>query len=221
MTPQVPALYEATVTHVRQAPIRHRFSYRTFYALVDVDDPPRTLAPLARYDRPGDHLDVRAELARSGLTADRIVRLASPRTGGYVFNPISVHWCYAGDGSLTATVAEVHNTYGGRHAYVLQPDDHGRAWTSKRLYVSPFYPVDGEYAIRTPEPSESVSLSVTLHRSDDPPFVATLHGRRCAYTTANLLKLSARYPMAPLRVSALIRRQGLELWGRGLKVHPR
>ncbi len=48
---------------------------------------------LARFER-SDHSDVRALLTEQGVTADRILMLAMPRTLGYVFNPISVFWCY-------------------------------------------------------------------------------------------------------------------------------
>ena len=72
--------------------------------------------------------------------------LASARSGAgrasYVFNPLSTHWCYRADGSLACLVAEVHNTYGQRHAYLLRPDDAGRARrtrssTSRRSSRSP------------------------------------------------------------------------------------
>ena len=59
----------------------------------------------------------------------RVLMLASARSGAgrasYVFNPLSTHWCYRADGSLACLVAEVHNTYGERHAYLLRPDDAG------------------------------------------------------------------------------------------------
>ena len=48
--------------------------------------------------------------------------LTTARTLGYVFNPITVFWAYDQAGARTAVVAEVHNTYGGRHAYLLRPD---------------------------------------------------------------------------------------------------
>ena len=50
--------------------------------------------------------------------------LANARALGHVFNPISIHWCYAADGGLAAVVAEVQNTYGDRHAYLLRPELH-------------------------------------------------------------------------------------------------
>ena len=73
---------------------------------------------LVRFER-SDHSDVRALLTDQGVTADRILMLAMPRTLGYVFNPISIFWCYDAAGGRVAVLAEVHNTYGERHTYLL------------------------------------------------------------------------------------------------------
>lgn len=219
---QTPALYEATVTHTRRAPIRNSFRYRTAYWLYDADAPPRLRWPvraLAGFS-PADHVDLHAALADHGLSADRIVSLAHARTLGYVFNPISVHWCYRDDVRV-AVIAEVHNTYSGRHAYVLQPDAQGLVTVDKSLYVSPFYPVDGHYEIKVSEPQERIAVSVRLVRDGDEPFVATLTARRSPATMRTMGRLALRYPLTPLRTSALIRRQGIALWARGLEVQPR
>ncbi|MBV9098845.1 MAG: DUF1365 domain-containing protein [Frankiaceae bacterium] len=220
-----PTLYEATVTHSRRAPLANQFRYRTAYWLYDADRPPTLRGParlLARFDD-ADHIDVRAALAEHGLSAERIVTLAHARSFGYVFNPISVHWCYlsAADATPVAVVAEVHNTYGGRHAYVLEPDESGDSTVDKALYVSPFYPVDGRYRIRVSSPTERIGVSVQLLREGAEPFVATLSGRRLPVNARTLSRLALRYPLTPLRTSALIRRQGIALWARGLKVVPR
>jgi DUF1365 family protein len=218
-----PALYEATVTHSRRAPIRNRFRYRTAYWLYDADEPPQLGRParlLARFDQ-RDHVDIHTALAEQGLTAERIVTLAHARMFGHVFNPISVHWCYRDGDDPVAVVAEVHNTYSGRHAYVLQPDADGNATVDKAMYVSPFYPVDGTYRIHVSAPDERVAVSVRLDREGHEPFVAALTAVRRPASLRNLLRLTARYPFTPLRTSALIRRQGIALWARGLKVEPR
>ncbi len=78
--------------------------------------------------------------------------LSNARSLGYVFNPLSLFWCHDPDGSLRCVIAEVHNTYGGKHCYLITPDDAGRAETEKRFYVSPFYPVDGFYRMSVAEP---------------------------------------------------------------------
>jgi DUF1365 family protein len=147
----VPALYEAAVTHQRRTPLTNRFRYQAWYWLVDIDDlpqPSRLLRLFARVDR-RDHMDVRALLREAGIQADRVLMLTGARSLGHVFNPISVFWAYDSDGTRTAVVAEVHNTYGDRHAYLLEGEDcaGGFAQVDKEMYVSPFYPVDGHYRI--------------------------------------------------------------------------
>jgi DUF1365 family protein len=104
---------------------------------------------------------------------------------------------------------------------VLRPDGSGFAEADKQLYVSPFYPVDGRYRLHVPEPGDRLTLSVTLHRPDGEPFSATMTGERRSATVWSLLRVWWRYPLAPLRVSALIRWQGIRLWRRGLEVVPR
>ena len=217
----LPVLYVTEIEHTRRAPVANHFRYRASYWLVDFDRLPQhrgILRVLARFE-PSDHSDIRAFLAEHGIEAKRVLMLASPRTFGYVFNPISVFWSYGANEKQSAVVAEVHNTYGDRHTYLLQPDEHGRSRVNKEMYVSPFYPVDGYYDIRVSEPGRSVSVTVTLHREDDLPFVATLRGERRAAGPLSVVMSSLIYPA--LRTSILIRWQALRLWLRGLKVQTR
>ncbi len=214
----VPALYAAQVTHTRRSPIANQFRYDASYWLVDYDQLPQPIGlkgHLARVDS-SDHSDIRALLTEHGIDAERILMLAMARTLGYVFNPISVFWCYDAGTAAVAVVVEVHNTYGGRHAYVLRPDEKGRSKVDKALYVSPFYAVDGFYDIRVSEPGATVSVTVTLHPDDDAPFVATLQGQRSTPSLVNVLRSSLTKPA--LRVALLIRWQAVRLWVRGLEV---
>ena len=121
--------------------------------------------------------------------------------------------------SVVAVLAEVHNTYGRSYTYFLKPDEKDIFTVEKMMYVSPFYPVDGQYDIRVSEPTSSVSVSVTLRRENDSPFVATLHGERRNARLASLVRRSLRRPA--LRVAFLIRWQAFRLWRRGLRVQPR
>lgn len=228
------ALYEATVRHVRSEPVRNAFAYGGYYWLIDLDDPPRLprgLGFLARFD-PRDqggspHGGLRApieEFLRGNgvdVHGGRILMLAHARVLGHVFNPITVYWCRAPGGALRAVVAEVHNTYGGRHRYLLRVDARGRARVPKELYVSPFNPVDGEYRLALPEPGERLDLTVTLHRTGAAPFTASVRGHRRPATLRSLLRLSARHPMTPLVGAARIRLQGIRLLLRGLPLVPR
>jgi DUF1365 family protein len=231
VTTVVPALYETTVQHVRQTPFRHAFSYRSYWWLVDLDQLPvlpRGLRALARFraaDHVGSGATIRAGidevLAAEGLSADRVLMLANARTLGHVFNPLSLHWCLDATGEVVAVVAEVHNTYGGRHAYVLRTDTEGRATTDKAFYVSPFHQVDGSYAMRLPLPGEDLRVDLTYTRPGAKPFVATVRGTRAPVTTGTVLATALRHPFSTRLVSLRIRVQGIRLWLRRLPVVPR
>ena len=228
------ALYDCRVRHVRRGPVANDFTYGTYQWLVDLDDLPRlprALRGLARF-LPADHLgdpgrtireNIEEYLADRGvdLGRGRILMLTNARSLGHVFNPLTVFWCHDVTGQEVCVVAEVHNTYGGRHCYLLFPDRHGRAEAAKEFYVSPFLPVAGSYRMRLPEPGARVDVSIRLDLPGHPPFVAVLRGTRRPATTAHLLRLLARHPFPTLVISARIRWQGIRLYLRGLPVVPR
>ncbi len=241
-----PALYDVSIRHTRTHPLRHGFEYGADLWLVDLDDVaagrlaqdgrlPRWLRAQVRFEA-ADHLgdparsikDNVAEFARLHGVDDvaRVLMLASPRSGpgrrvSHVFNPLSTHWCYRADGSLACLVAEVHNTYGERHAYLLRPDDAGRAAADKTFYVSPFFAVSGRYRMRFSAPGDRLLIAMALTDGDRTPFTATVRGSARAATVRAVRAATLRRPMTALRVSALIRYQGAKLWLRGLPVHVR
>nr|WP_296781041.1 DUF1365 domain-containing protein [Rhodococcus sp. (in: high G+C Gram-positive bacteria)] len=223
------AIYSTTIEHIRTAPLRNRFRYRSYSWFVDLDDMPRLarwLRPLAGFDS-RDHIgdpdrsireNIEEFLALEDidLGGGRITMLANARVFGHTFNPLSVFWCHDPSGALTCVVAEVHNTYGERYAYLLETDERGSARTSKEFYVSPFNDVDGEYRMRLPEPRERLTLSIVLERDGSPPFVATVAGTRKPATNRTVVLSALAVPLAPLRVVLQIRWQGIRLWARGL-----
>ena len=107
------ALYECRITHVRTAPVRNEFTYRSYQWLVDLDQLPRpgpvlgVLAGFSARDHLGDpDRTIRAnvdEFLRKhdiDLGGGRVLMLAHARVLGYVFNPLSVFWCHHADGTL-------------------------------------------------------------------------------------------------------------------------
>ena len=155
------------------------------------------------------------------LRAGRVLMLANARVLGYVFNPITVYWCHAPNGELACIVAEVHNTYGGRHRYLLRPDSAGRAETAKAFYVSPFFAVEGGYRMRFGEPGSKLNVAIALWQDGQPVFTATLRGARRSASAGAVLRTALRRPLMPQRISALIFRHGVALWLRRLPVIPR
>ncbi|MFE2327468.1 DUF1365 domain-containing protein [Streptomyces sp. NPDC059385] len=231
----IPSLYTCEVTHVRVQPVRHALRRRTYLWLVDIDAlprPPGLLRPLARFEA-GDHFDGRAPTLRAGLDAfltDRgvtdadgqVLMLAHARVFGYVFNPLTLYWCHDRAGRPVCVVAEVHNTYGGRHCYLLRPGVDGRADVDKTFYVSPFFDVEGSYRMRLPLPGERLDLSVQLrHEDGSRPLTATVRGHRRSAGPRGLLAAALTHPWSTLSVTLGIRWHGIRLYLKGLRVRPR
>lgn len=220
-------LYSANLTHVRHRPMTRRFTHRLRLWLVDVDALP---ASRLLSFRAADHLGAPDRSIRTNLTAwlatqgipapGRVLMLTAPRSLGYVFNPLTVYWCEDADGAPSCVVAEVHNTYGERHCYLLRPDERWRAEVGKEFYVSPFFEVAGHYRMRTPPPDDRLSLTIALHQDDGRTFTASLAGRRVGrYTTGRALGYALS--LVPQRMRFLIQRHGIALWLRKLPVVPR
>ena len=232
--PSLPALAEGGVTHDRRVPLRHRFHYRVYQWLVDVDQPPCLpvwLRPFASF-RSADHLGAPDRTIRSNLEdfcgqrgidvrGGRILMLANARVLGHVFDPLSVFWCLDDESRVRCVVAEVHNTYGERHAYLLDVDAAGRASTDKAFYVSPFFTVDGSYDLRFLLDSRRVATTVRLRQSERTVFSAAFSGTLRPATPTRLVSVLVRRPFMTQRVSLLIRAHGVWLWLRRLPVAPR
>lgn len=233
-----PALYRTRVTHLRRAPVHHYFEHKSYSWYIDIDNPPelpRPLRPFARFEArdhfepaPGDGPDtlrrrIDAYLAGQGvhLPGGQVTALLQARVLGYVFNPLSLFWCHDADGVLRAVVAEVHNTYGERHAYLLPPDQDRPTMVPKKLYVSPFNAVDGHYLVRAPRPAEALDVTISLHRDHHPAFVATLRGSRRTASVGQITRLQVTAPLAPLMGALGIRVQGITLWLRHVPLVPR
>ena len=227
-----PWTFGARVTHGRREPVHHGFSYRQPIWLIDLDHVPVARGPfrsLLRFDA-RDHLGDPRDSLRANLDrflADhgeerpsRVLLLTNPRSLGHAFNPLSVFWCLDARGVPGAVVAEVQNTFGERHCYLLHPDAQGSAQAAKALYVSPFFPVDGRYEMRLADPRARLDLAITLHREDRPVFHATLRAGAPA-PVRSIVLAALRNPATGWWVSARIRLQGIRLWRRGVAIAPR
>jgi uncharacterized protein len=232
---RTPALYRTLITHLRRAPVHHYFEHRGYSWYVDLDDLPklpRWVRPFARFDAndhlwggPGDSLRQRVDayLARRGidLQGGTITALIQARVLGYGFNPLSLYWCHDAAGALRHIIAEVHNTHGARHAYLLPPSSDPPAMVSKKFYASPFNGVDGHYLVRAPRPDAELDVRISLHRDNQPAFVATMRGTRRPAGIGELIRLQAVAPLAPLMAALEMRVQSITLRLRRVPVTPR
>jgi DUF1365 family protein len=235
--PTVPSLVVGKVSHRRRTPVTHAFEHSHYQWLVDLDALPRLRWPmrlLAGFDD-RDHLDggrlgggtrgdLERWLSRHGVLLepeDKVLMLAHARALGHVFNPLTVYWCLRPDRSLKALVLEVHNTYGQRHAYLLDVDARGRAEVGKEFYVSPFNDAHGRYTVAVTLGVDRVRTSVALDRDGERVLTAVASGCPVAAKTRTLLSVFGRHPFMTHKVSLLIRWHGIRLWLARLPVLPR
>jgi len=235
-------LYAAQVMHRRLVAPYYRFIYRVFYLLLDIDriDEAAGCSRLFSHNRfnllsfhDADHGDGRpgglrawAEqvLAAQGIALDggRIRLLALPRLFGFAFNPISLWYCEHADGRLRAVIAEVRNTFGERHSYLLASDGAPLAYQQehhkeKCFHVSPFLDVAGRYRFRLTEPAARLRIAIHETRDGRPLLDATLAGERRPLHSAGILRLAAAMPLMTLKVVAGIHWEALKIWLRGAR----
>jgi DUF1365 family protein len=216
-------IYRTTIRHTRRTPFRRTFEHRSHTWLVDLDRLPDH-GLLGRFEA-RDHLgspersirdNVERFLTAHGVdvAGGQILMAAQPRAFGFCFNPISVFWCLDRACEQQAVVVEVHNTYGDRHAYLVHPDQQGRATTAKQMYVSPFHGTDGTYELAVPLPGARLDIAVTLRSDDGAVFSAALTGTATDHGPL-------RAAPATLVGALQIRVHGIWLWLRRLPVRPR
>ena len=240
------ALYRGRVMHARLRPFGHRFAYKVFSLLIDLDRLPEAdrmsaLFSVKRFNLlsfdprdhgPRDGSDLRAHVDQLlkdegvDLGGGRVQLLCYPRVLGRVFNPLAVYYCQDDQGVLKAIVYEVRNTFGGLHAYVapIRSDEiHGeeiRQERDKSFYVSPFLDMDMRYHFRLRPPGDDFSLRILETNSQGPIFSAAMKGNRQPLTNGEVLRACAAVPLLTLKVLAGIHWQALKLWLKGAKYHP-
>jgi len=235
----VNALYHTLVTHARVRPRTHALKYRVAYLLLDLAALPRlklfshnrfNLFSLHDRDYGGGGADAKAwaeeKLRTSGITPDggRILLLTMPRFLGHAFNPISLYFCHAADGSLRAILYEVNNTFGQRHSYLIPVTNNAtpiRQSCDKAFYVSPFMDMDLGYEFTLHPPDETMSLHIAVSDAQGIMLHAAMAGKRAALTDAALLRAALAYPFLGLKVLAGIHWEALFIWAKGIRLRRR
>ncbi len=233
------SLYFGSVFHRRLGRNPHRFRYRLFWLYLDLDELPALDKSLrlfshnrfnlfSLFDRDhGDGSDtglrpqIEALLAESGINTESgpIRLLCMPRTLGYDFNPLSVYFCFHRDGALAALVYEVHNTFGGRHSYVLPTSPAAgvvRRGCDKTFFVSPFLPMGLRYEFQAAPPGETIMVAIRASGPDGPALRAALAGERRDLTDRALLRAAFAVPLVSLKTIVAIHWQALRLMAKGV-----
>jgi DUF1365 family protein len=225
------------VRHRRLKPVGHAFNYGTYFLLLPMRslqaNGPGALARnrpalLSFYDR--DHGDGRGAEQGGGALAwlDELLQAQGildasgevwlhtyPRVLGFAFKPVSFWYCHGVDGALRAIVAEVNNTFGQRHCYLLDQPAYGKELRADKVFsVSPFCQVEGSYRFRF---MRSADLRRTVARVDyddaqGPLLETSVSGTLEPLSAASVRHALWHYPAMTWNELARIHWQALKLW---------
>jgi uncharacterized protein len=229
-----------TVRHTRLRPSKNAFAYPAFYMRLPVHEMKevvRARKGLFGLNQPGvlsfyesDHGDgkgcfrwITQLLADHGISTQGPIWLLSfPRVLGYVFQPVSFWLCHRPDGRLHAVVAEVNNTFGERHVYLLSTAGGigmGQEVSSqKSFYVSPFCEPRGTYRFRFFDQAQRSLMRVDHDDDQGPLLLTSMSGQHVSLGLKSTFKAIAAYPLFTLGVIARIHWQALRLWFKGVRL---
>lgn len=227
------------VMHHRLRPAENRFVYPVFCLRLPLRRLHEAENALFRIDRPGllgfhqrDHGPrdgspllpwIETLLAGRGLPHDgEIILQCFPRLFGFVFNPVSFWFCHDRAGALVAVLAEVNNTFGEHHHYLLHRADGSPIGerdvlrASKRLHVSPFNTVIGGYRFRFRVRDGLAVARIDYDDADGELLRTAIAGRGREWSAPALLGAVLRMPLLTFGVVFRIHWQALRLWLKGV-----
>ncbi len=227
-----------------QRSVSNRFVYHAAYLRLPLSRLDAVAVPLLGIDRP-DVFSVRSRdhgprdgspllpwlqalLDRRGLATvcdGEVILQTMPRIFGHVFNPVSFWFCHDRAGKLRVVLAEVNNTFGEHHNYLVHhPDlrpigDGDQLVVPKCFHVSPFFPVRGEYRFRFQRRGDVHSVAVDLWDDGVRRLGTRLSGRAEPLRAGALARWLVRHPITILGVVARIHWQALRLLMRRATFH--
>lgn len=171
---------------------------------------------------------VRALLVDANVQADGEIWLHTfPRVLGFAFKPVSFWFCHRADGGLAAVVAEVNNTFGERHCYLLAAESGGclrdgqTLQATKVFYVSPFCDTSGCYYFRFLNTPQRVLARVEHHDEVGALLLTSLSGRPRPLSRRTCLRALLAHPLFTLGVIARIHWQALRLFLQRVPLRPK
>lgn len=236
-------IYSVRLVHGRSHPVKHSFIYKLYFFGIDLDE----LSSISKrmlffsYNKANllsicdkDYLNNQTSNIKEKLLTflnktvncnniNRIELITVPRYFCYVFNPVSFYICYRADNTIYCVAAEVNNTYGERHLYILNKkavsglDIDARYVIPKEFFVSPYNGVVGEYEFLFSVNNQDLDIRINVLNQDKPFLTTHMLGESKPMSNANLVKTVLSFPLSPLLTMIRIALQSIQLKRKSLK----
>jgi len=229
-------IYNGEVTHTRFKPVRHFLKYKTFSLLIDLDEINILDKSIGIFshnkfnifsfydkdhgDRDGGNLKdwVISNLKKFRIKENitNIKLLCYPRILGYVFNPLSIFYCYEKD-KLVAIFYEVKNTFNEQHTYIFKIKNNEEIIQKcrKKFYVSPFMDMETFYNFKLINPNDKLSVFIKQTDADGTILTATQTGDKKEFSFKQLAINFLKYPLMTIKIISSIHYEALLLWKKG------
>ena len=229
-------IYNGEVTHTRFKPVRHFLKYKTFSLLIDLDEINLLDKSIGIFshnkfnifsfydkdhgDRDGGNLkdwvisNLKKFQIKENITNIKV--LCYPRILGYVFNPLSIFYCYEKD-KLVAIFYEVKNTFNEQHTYIFKIKNNEEIIQKcrKKFYVSPFMDMETFYNFKLLNPNDKLSVFIKQTDADGTILTATQTGDKKEFSFKQLAINFLKYPLMTIKIISSIHYEALLLWKKG------
>jgi|TARA_B110000196_G_C21114350_1_gene649632 DUF1365 family protein len=239
-------LYSTTVMHQRYSKFKNKFKYSVLSMFIDCDEINMLSQEIkyfsynkfnlfSYYDKDHGFRDNRPlrEFVENFLSNNnfkfnnlKIKIMCFPRILGYVFNPLSIIYCFE-DETLVAIFYEVKNTSNEQHTYFFSSHEnknlteyHHNCY--KNFYVSPFIGMKATYKFKNSIPNEKMSIKIDLFDENKVKiFTASQFGKKISLNSLTLLKELFINPLVTIKVIFAIMYEALFIFFKGGKFYRR
>ncbi|MBT3778113.1 MAG: DUF1365 domain-containing protein [Pelagibacteraceae bacterium] len=156
----------------------------------------------------------------------KIKILCFPRLFGYVFNPLSILYCYD-EKKLIAIFYEVKNTSNEQHTYIFANAENTTKKSLKHecdkdFYVSPFIGMRGKYKFTNRLTNDQINIIIDLYNENNQKILmASQSGKFIEFKGFKLLKYNLLNPLLGLKVMVAILFEALRIVLKGGKYNAR
>ena len=235
-------IYNGEVSHTRFKPVKHFLKYKTFSLFIDLDEINKLDKSIPIFsinnfnvfsfynkdhgERDGKPLKnwviKNLKKFKVKININKIKLLCYPRIFGYVFNPLSIFYCYEND-LLKAVFYEVKNTFNEQHTYIFKVNESQKLNQKcrKKFYVSPFMDMETFYNFKILCPNEKLSISIKQTDLEGTILTAVQTGKKKEFTFKQLLLNFFKYPLMTIKIITAIHFEALLLWKKGARYRKR